>query len=61
MNRAFMISTSLDSVLLLWDNNSQGKIVSSYREHTNEFTYLDANEINGNIFVTGSGDTTVKI
>ena len=61
MNTAFMISASLDSVLLLWDINSQGKIVSSYREHTSEVTCLDVNEVNGNIFVTGSGDTTVKI
>ena len=61
MNTAFMISASLDSVLLLWDINSQGKIVSSYREHTSEVTCLDVNEVNGNIFITGSGDTTVKI
>jgi len=61
MNTAFMISASLDSVILLWDINSQGKIVSSYREHTSEVTCLDVNEINGNIFATGSGDTTVKI
>ena len=61
MNTAFMISASLDSVLLLWDINSQGKIVSSYREHTSEVTCLDVNEVNGNIFATGSGDTTVKI
>ena len=61
MNTAFMISASLDSFLLLWDINSQGKIVSSYREHTSEVTCLDVNEVNGNIFATGSGDTTVKI
>lgn len=61
MNTAFMISASLDSVLLLWDINSQGKIVSSYREHTSEVTCLDVNEVNGNIFITGSGDTTVKL
>ncbi len=61
MNTAFMISASLDSVLLLWDINSQGKIVNSYREHTSEVTCLDVNEVNGNIFATGSGDTTVKI
>ena len=61
MNTAFMISASLDSALLLWDINSQGKIVSSYREHTSEVTCLDVNEVNGNIFATGSGDTTVKI
>ena len=61
MSTAFMISASLDSVLLLWDINSQGKIVSSYREHTSEVTCLDVNEVNGNIFTTGSGDTTVKI
>ena len=61
MNPAFMISASLDSVLLLWDINSQGQIISSYIEHTSEVTCLDVNEINGNIFATGSGDTTVKI
>jgi len=61
MNTAFMISASLDSVLLLWDINSQGKIVSTYREHTSEVTCLDVNDINGNIFATGSGDTTCKI
>ena len=61
MNTAFMISASLDSVLLLWDINSQGKIVNSYREHTSEVSGLDVNEVNGNIFATGSGDTTVKI
>ena len=61
MNTAFMISASLDSVLLLWDINSQGKIVSTYREHTSEVTCLDVNDVNGNIFATGSGDTTCKI
>ena len=61
MNTVYMISASLDSVLLLWDINSQGKIVSSYREHTSEVSGLDVNEVNGNIFATGSGDTTVKI
>lgn len=61
MSTAYMISASLDSVLLLWDLNSQGKIVSSYKEHTSEVSGLDVNEVNGNIFATGSGDTTVKI
>lgn len=61
MNTSFMISASFDSVLLLWDINSQGKVVNSYREHTSEVSGLDVNEVNGNIFATGSGDTTVKI
>ncbi len=61
MNTAFMISASFDSDLILWDINSQGKIVNSYREHTSEISGLDVNEVNGNIFATGSGDTTVKI
>ena len=52
MNTAFMISSSLDSFLLLWDINS--KIVSSYREHTTtttEVTCLDVNEVNGTLFL----------
>ena len=61
MNTIFMISASFDSVLLLWDINSQGKIVNTYGEHTSEVSGLDVNEVNGNIFATGSGDTTVKI
>ena len=61
MNTVFMISASFDSVLLLWDINWQGKFVNSYCEHTTEVSGLDVNEVNGNIFATGSGDTTVKI
>ena len=38
MNTAFMISASFDSDLILWDINSQGKIVNSYREHTSEIS-----------------------
>jgi WD40 repeat protein len=61
MNTFFMISASFDSILLLWDINSQGKYVSSYHDHSNEVSGLDVNETNGNIFATGSGDTTVKL
>lgn len=61
MSTSFMISASFDSVLLLWDLNSQGKIFNSYLEHTSEISGLDVNEVNGNIFATGSGDTTAKL
>ncbi len=61
LNTLFMISASYDSVMLLWDINSQGKFVSSYHDHTSEVSGLDVNEDNGNIFATGSGDTTVKL
>jgi WD40 repeat protein len=61
LNTFFMISASFDSVMLLWDINSQGKFVSSYHDHSSEVSGLDVNEVNGNIFATGSGDTTVKL
>jgi WD40 repeat protein len=61
LNTNFMISASFDSVLLLWDINSQGKFVSSYHDHSSEVSGLDVCEDNGNIFATGSGDTTVKL
>lgn len=61
LNTFFMISASYDSVMLLWDINSQGKFVSNYHDHTAEVSGLDVNEINSNIFATGSGDTTVKL
>ena len=61
LNTLFMISASFDSVMLLWDINSQGKFVSSYHDHTSEVSGLDVNDVNGNIFATGSGDTTVKL
>lgn len=61
LNTFFMISASYDSVMLLWDINSQGKFVSSYHDHSSEVSGLDVNDVNGNIFATGSGDTTVKL
>jgi guanine nucleotide-binding protein G(I)/G(S)/G(T) subunit beta-1 len=61
LNTNFLISASYDSVMLLWDINSQGKFLNSYHDHTSEVSGLDVNELNGNIFATGSGDTTVKI
>lgn len=61
LNTFYLISASYDSVMLLWDINSQGKFIKSYHDHTSEVSGLDVNELNGNIFATGSGDTTVKI
>ncbi len=61
LNSLFMISASFDSVILLWDVNSQGKYVASYHDHSSEVSGLDVAESNGNIFATGSGDTTVKL
>ncbi len=61
LSSSFMISGSYDSVLMLWDINSQGKFVSAYHDHNSEISGLDVSDINGNIFATGSGDTTVKL
>lgn len=61
LNPFYLISSSYDSVILLWDINSQGKSINSYHDHTSEVSGLDVNEMNGNIFATGSGDTTVKL
>lgn len=61
LNSYFMVSASYDSLILLWDINSQGKFISSYHDHTAEVSGLDVNELNSNIFATGSGDTTVKL
>ena len=61
LSSMFMISASFDSVILLWDVNSQGKYVASYHDHSSVVSGLDVAESNGNIFATGSGDTTVKL
>jgi len=61
LNPFYLISSSFDSVIQLWDINSQGKSLNSYHDHNSEVSGLDVNEINGNIFATGSGDTTVKL
>lgn len=61
LNQFYLISSSYDSVILLWDINSQGKFINSYHDHTSEVSGLDVNDQNGNIFATGSGDTTVKL
>jgi len=61
LNPMFLISASFDSVILLWDINSQGKYVSAYHDHSSEVSGLDVSDVNGNIFATGSGDTTVKL
>lgn len=61
LNPFYLISSSYDSVILLWDINSQGKSINSYHDHSNEVSGLDVNDTNGNIFTTGSGDTTVKL
>lgn len=61
LNPFYLLSSSFDSVILLWDINSQGKSINSYHDHTSEVSGLDVNEMNGNIFATGSGDTFVKL
>ena len=61
LNQSYLLSASFDSMINLWDNNSNGKIVCSYREHTSEVSGIDVSEVNGNIFASGSGDTTVKL
>lgn len=61
LNPFYLVSASYDSVILLWEINSQGKSFNSYHDHTSEVSGLDVNELNGNIFATGSGDTTVKL
>jgi WD40 repeat protein len=61
LNATYLVSSSNDSVIHLWDINSQGKSINSYHDHSNEVGGLDVNEQNGNFFATGSGDTTVKL
>lgn len=61
LNPFYLVSSSFDSVINLWDINSQGKSLNSYHDHNSEVSGLDVNDINGNIFATGSGDTTVKL
>lgn len=61
LNTFYLLSASYDSMILLWDINSQGKFIHSYHDHTSEVSGLDVNELNGNIFATGSGDTTAKL
>ncbi|MCQ2821441.1 MAG: WD40 repeat domain-containing protein [archaeon] len=61
LNTSYMLSASYDSMIILWDINSQGKIVNSFREHTSEVSGLDVCDTNGNIFASGSGDTTAKL
>ena len=56
-----LISSSFDSHILLWDINSMGKSISSFRDHNGEVSGLDVNSENGNIFASGSGDTTTKL
>lgn len=41
--------------------NSQEKPAASFHDHTSEVSGLDINDQNGNIFATGSGDTSVKL
>lgn len=61
MNTSFMLSASYDSIIYLWDITTQGKIVNTYAEHTGQIFSLDINDVNGNIFVTGSQDGFVKL
>lgn len=61
LDHFFMISGSSDSLILLWDLNSQGKYLNSYHEHSSEILGLDVCELNPNFFASASGDTTVKL
>ena len=61
LNHYFMISGSSDSLILLWDLNSQGKHLNSYHDHSSEILGLDVCELNPNFFASASGDTTVKL
>jgi WD40 repeat protein len=61
LDHFFMISGSSDSLILLWDLNSQGKYLNSYHDHSSEILGLDVCELNPNFFASASGDTTVKL
>lgn len=61
LDHFFMISGSSDSLILLWDLNSQGKYLNSYHDHSSEILGLDVCDLNPNFFASASGDTTVKL
>ena len=61
LNRTYLLSSSRDSLIYLWDINSEGKHISMYHDHTSEVSALDVNERDSNIFITGSGDMYAKI
>jgi len=60
MSPAYMISTSFDSNIILWDVITHGKIINIYKGHKSAITGLDVNQLNGNFFVTCSEDLSVK-
>ena len=61
LDHFFMVSGSSDSLILLWDLNSQSKYLNSYHDHSSEILGLDICELNPNFFASASGDTTVKL
>ena len=60
MSTEYMVSTSFDSNIILWDIITHGKIINNFKGHIAAVTGLDVNQINSNFFITCSEDTTIK-
>lgn len=57
----FIVSSSDDSSILLWDLERPDRHIVKYTDHQVQVTSIDAFNLDSNIIVSGSADTTVRL
>jgi WD40 repeat protein len=57
----FVVSSSDDSAIMLWDIERPDRYIVKYNDHQVQVTCIDAFNLDSNIIVSGSADTTVRL
>mmetsp|Transcript_39590 Transcript_39590/g.45456 ORF Transcript_39590/g.45456 Transcript_39590/m.45456 type:complete len:104 (-) Transcript_39590:95-406(-) len=57
----FLVSSSDDSTILLWDLERPDRYIVKYNDHQVQVSSIDAFNLDSNIIASGSSDTTVRI
>lgn len=57
----FVVSSSDDSAILLWDMERPDRYIVRYNDHQVQVSSIDAFNLDSNIIASGSSDTTVRL
>lgn len=57
----FVVSSSDDSAIMLWDIERPDRYIVKYNDHQVQVTCIDTFNLDSNIIVSGSADTTVRL
>lgn len=57
----YLVSSSDDSAIMLWDLERPDRYVVKYNDHQVQVSWIDAFNLDSNIIVSGSTDTTVRL